>query len=80
MCSCPLANSTSVPLIRGEPSRRSVAMVRCLRDFINDRTRAANSGAAASNSVQLATPITIPPDNVCGKRPRAIGGIDKWLG
>jgi hypothetical protein len=53
--SWPSANSTSVPLIRGEPSRRSVAIVRCLREDIDDRTRAAKSGAAASNSDQLAT-------------------------
>src|SRR5713101_15925 len=57
ICSCPSANSTSVPLIRGEPSWRRVAMVRCLRDAISERTRDANWGAAASNSAQLATPI-----------------------
>src|SRR5216684_3934747 len=57
ICSCPSANSTSVPLMRGEPSWRRVAMVRCLRDAISERTRDANWGAAASNSAQLATPI-----------------------
>src|SRR4030081_1404987 len=46
---CPSENSTSVPLIRGEPSLRSVASVRCLRDAIKARTRDAKSGSAASN-------------------------------
>src|SRR5438270_2031863 len=52
---CPSTNSTSVPLIRGEPSRRRVAMVRCLRETIRARTRGANSGSAASNSAHDAT-------------------------
>src|SRR5437879_8736531 len=50
MRSSPSANSTSVPLIRGEPSRRSVPMVRCLREVISVRTRRANSGSALLNS------------------------------
>src|SRR5689334_14227605 len=36
--------------MRGEPSRRRVAMVRCFRVDISRRTRAANFGSAASNS------------------------------
>src|SRR5712691_11951067 len=48
----PFAISTSMPLIRGEPSRRSVAIVRCLRVDMSSRTRDANSGSAASNSAQ----------------------------
>src|ERR1700726_2753935 len=55
----PSTNSTSVPLIRGEPLRRSVAIVRCLRDDMSERTRAANSGSAAANSDHVAILILI---------------------
>src|SRR5438445_7888398 len=41
--------------MRGDPSRRSVAIVRCLRELSSLRTRAANSGSAAANSAHDAT-------------------------
>ena len=50
MRSAPSANSISMPLMRGEPSRRREAMVRCLRDARSARMRAANSGWADSKS------------------------------
>src|SRR2546425_932008 len=54
MVSLPPANWTSVPLILGDPSRRRVAIVRCLRERISLRTRDANSGCCASKSAQPA--------------------------
>jgi len=42
------SNSTSVPLMRGEPSCRRVASVACLRMANVRRTCWANSGSAAS--------------------------------
>src|SRR5206468_5487413 len=65
------ANCTSVPLIRGDPSRRRVAMVRCLRVDNNRRTRAANFGSAASNSAhdakcqQVMDTSEVPTKEVC---------------
>ena len=50
----PSANSTSVPLIRGDPSRRSVAIVLCVKPSNSDRARAASSGSCASTSLHLA--------------------------
>jgi hypothetical protein len=50
----PPENSTSVPLIRGDPSRRSVAIVLCVKPSNSDRARAVSSGASASTSPQLA--------------------------
>jgi hypothetical protein len=41
----PSENSTSMPLIRGDPSRRSVAIVLCVKASKNDRASAASSGA-----------------------------------
>jgi hypothetical protein len=52
----PSANSTSVPLMRGPPSRRRVASVLWVKASKNERARAASSGACASTSLQLATP------------------------
>src|SRR5688572_25634745 len=43
-----------MPLIRGEPSRRRVAIVLWTWASMKARTRAANSGSAASISPQLA--------------------------
>ena len=63
----PSANLTSVPLIRGDPSRRSVAIVRCLRDTMSARTRDANSGSDAWNSAQLATAMKIIRKNLMTK-------------
>src|ERR671910_797371 len=45
--------------MRGEPSRRSVAIVLCLCASNRSRTRAASSGASASNSDQLAIESTL---------------------
>ena len=44
----------SMPLMRGEPSRRSVAIVRCLFASNSSRASFASSGAASTTSVQLA--------------------------
>ncbi len=54
----PSANSHSLPLIRGDPSARSVAMVLCLPVPNTARTFAANSGASFSISCQVA--IVLP--------------------
>ena len=43
-----------IPLMRGEPSLRSVAIVRCLYFRISSFARAASSGAAPSTSTQRA--------------------------
>ena len=51
--SSPSSNLVSMPEIRGEPSRRIVAMVLWVCASRRSRTRAASSGAAASNSDQL---------------------------
>ena len=53
--SSPPSIVTSVPLIRGEPSLRMVAIVRCLRAVKRARERAAKSGSVASNSAHEAT-------------------------
>ena len=50
----PVGEVISMPLIRGEPSRRSVASVLCLLASKSSRARAASSGASASISCQLA--------------------------
>jgi len=47
------SNSTSVPLIRGDPSLRSVAIVACLRISNRAWTVAANSGASSRTCCQL---------------------------
>jgi hypothetical protein len=52
----PSTNSTSVPLIRGDPSRRRVAIVLCLKASKISRARAASAGASASTCFQVATP------------------------
>jgi len=52
--SSPSANSTSMPLIRGDPSFRSVASVLCLRMSKRCCTRLARAGSAEANSAQLA--------------------------
>jgi hypothetical protein len=53
--SAPSLKSASMPLIQGEPSRRTVATVLCLFASKIERARAASSGASASSSRQLAT-------------------------
>src|SRR5438093_7630706 len=58
ICSSSSENCTSVPLIRGDPSLRSVAIVRCLREDISLRTRLAKSGCAVSNSAHEAMPLS----------------------
>ena len=47
------AKATSVPLIRGDPSFRSVAMVWCLWAVKRSRTLRAKSGSAAANMFQV---------------------------
>src|SRR5262245_5853037 len=51
--SSPSSNLLSMPEMRGEPSRRTVAIVLCVCASRRSRTRAASSGAATSNSDQL---------------------------
>jgi hypothetical protein len=53
-------NSTSVPLIRGDPSARSVAMVACFARPNASRTRAESSGASCSISRHLAMAHRVP--------------------
>lgn len=53
--SSPPANSASIPLIRGDPSTRTVAIVLCWCASNRRRTRAANSGSADSIPLQEAT-------------------------
>ena len=50
-----------MPLIRGEPSRRSVAIVLCLCASSTRRTRPANSGSAFSTSSHRAMTRILPP-------------------
>jgi hypothetical protein len=50
----PSVNSASTPLIRGPPSARRVAIVLCLPFSKIARTPAANPGAEACTSAQLA--------------------------
>jgi len=50
----PSANSHSMPEMRGDPSARNVAMVLCRPASNSARTRAANSGSAASIAPQRA--------------------------
>src|SRR6201992_591492 len=52
-------NFASMPLIRGEPSARSVASVLCTWASSNPRARRARSGATLSISAQLATAPTL---------------------
>src|SRR5512132_3866047 len=52
--SWPSAKVVSIPLIRGDPSRRRVASSLCLWASKTAVTRPASSGAATSNSFQLA--------------------------
>src|SRR3954452_14231595 len=49
----------SMPLMRGEPSARSVAIVLCLRAWNSARTRAANSGASASICCHATMDVTL---------------------
>jgi hypothetical protein len=49
----PSENWISVPLMRGDPSRRRVASVLCLKASNISRARAASSGTSASTSLQL---------------------------
>jgi hypothetical protein len=51
--SSPLAKRILVPLMRGEPSRRSVAMVLWAWASKKLRARATSSGASASRELQL---------------------------
>src|SRR4051794_35346521 len=53
------SNTTSVPLIRGDPSRRREAIVACLPTAKQRRTSSARSGAAAATSLQEATTGTL---------------------
>src|SRR5262245_52532888 len=46
----PPSKLSSMPLIRGEPSERTVAIVLCLRAPNSPRTRCANSGASRATS------------------------------
>jgi hypothetical protein len=48
------SNCISMPLMRGDPSRRIVAIVLCLRASNSARTRAANSGASFRTSLHVA--------------------------
>src|SRR3954471_23887072 len=54
--SSPSAKVASLPLIRGEPSRRNVARVLLVPASNRARTLAANSAASLSISCQLAMP------------------------
>ena len=58
--SSPSSNLVSMPEMRGEPSRRIVAMVLWVCASSRSRTFAASSGAAASKSDQLGMPPTLP--------------------
>lgn len=58
--SSPPDHSTSVPLIRGDPSVRSVAKVQCLRTPKQPRTAAASPGAAALTSDQETGSVVMP--------------------
>src|SRR4051794_4430928 len=58
----PSANSTSVPLMRGEPSRRSVASVLWVKASKNVRASALSSGACPSTSRQLGTAAVLSHD------------------
>ena len=49
----PSSKTASVPEIRGEPSRRSVAIVLWPCASSRSRTRAASSGASPSNFAQV---------------------------
>ena len=44
----------SIPEMRGEPSRRTVAIVLCVWASRRSRTSRASAGAAVSNSLQVA--------------------------
>src|SRR5215213_6894503 len=57
----------SLPLMRGEPSRRNVARVLCLLESNNRRARATSSGASASICRQPATARSLR-----GFRPRDV--------
>jgi hypothetical protein len=57
--SSPSVKVASIPLRRGDPSRRRVASTLCLWASRVFRARAASSGAAASTSLQLAMPPSL---------------------
>ena len=66
--SSPSSNRVSMPEMRGEPSRRTVAMVLWVCASRRSRTRAASSGAAASNSDQLGMPASCRTDGAASSR------------
>ena len=55
----PSLNAASLPLIRGEPSRRTVAMILLVPASKRAFTLAANSAASSSISCQRAMPDTV---------------------
>src|SRR5258707_11193330 len=61
--------------MRGAPPARRVAIVRCFRESSKPRTRAANSGASASNSAQDATADDMWPVT-CADLPRPAANLD----